>query len=464
MDAHSFLLFDTLLKKKRVENPPLADPPLADPPQRPCGTSSRLAGKPPVSHPDSEKEENRHQVTVADVIPVGRRGAPEDCGHETVSCEDGKRTCLQCGELLEENYIINSNYFGGVIGMKPRKLVESSVYKDIPAFIDRRIKELTVEIYNTVTKNKTFRNASKRAIVLASLHRAAALMGDDNAISFYDLLQMFGLQQHEANKGFSVLSSNISKDSVFFLKFDNDREDLISINCKIRQLGIEADARFFRLVANVFNLFKTRSRVAIESQYNSVICGCIYFWVVHLSLDKSVNAFVKQSGVSKATLLRVYCAVCDVVFNSILKELFSLLLENASPIPLEAPPRFKKVFAPTARPSSLLYCPEEKCIVFDPFDHTRVKVVIAETELPLDHVDDTLEWNILLGGCYFTPATKRVLSVTLFRRSERTMYFDFTDYDASNNTSGKDLLTALLVRRFDTQITRVIAAPTPKAY
>ena len=386
------------------------------------------------------------------------------CKHETTCCEDGKRTCLQCGELFEENYIINTNYFGSVVGMKTRKVVESSVYKEIPAFIDRRIKDLTVEIYNIATKNKTFRNTSKKAVVLASLHRASALLGDNNAISFYDLLNMFDLQQHEANKGFAILSSNIPKNSEFFLRFDNDREELISINSKIKLLGIECDAQFFRLVANVFNLFKTRSNMANESQYSSIICGCIYFWVVYLDLDKPINTFVRDSKVSKTTLLRVYCAVCDVVFNFILKELFSLLLKNCVPVPLEPPPRFKTVFknAPSDQSKepvnqnniNLLYGPEEKCLVYNPFDHERVKVVIADLQLPLDQVDDTLEWNILLSRCYFTSTVKLSLMVTLFRRVEKTMYFDFTEYDARNQANGNKLLRELLINKFDTHIVR----------
>lgn len=486
MDSQNFLLFEMVLKTARDAKVLLHSSPSS--PSSPSFTTNPAAPQKEPVNPIQQQtavteSKDKSAFESKDLWPVpvlqtkGSRSRQvfatfktfleTECKHETCSCEDGKKTCLQCGELFEENYIINTNYFGSVVGMKTRKVAESSVYKDIPAFIDRRIKDLAVEIYNTATKNKTFRNASKRAVVLASLHRAAALMGDENAISFYDLLQMFALQQHEANKGFAILSSNIPKNSEFFLRFDNDREELISINSKIKLLGIEADARFFRLVANIFNLFKTRSNTANESQYNSVICGCIYFWVVYLGLDYSINVFAKTSKVSKTTLLRVYCAVCDVVFNNILKELFSLLLKNCVPVPFDIPHRCKTIFKKTITNRNqsslsncakeeidLLYGPEEKCLVFDPFDHTRVKVIISDIELPLDHVDDTLEWNILLSRCYFTPTTKLFLMVTLFRRVEKRMYFDFTEYDAFNQTKGDIMLRELLIKKFDTHILR----------
>lgn len=377
------------------------------------------------------------------------------CKHENTCCEDGKKVCLECGQLLEENYIVTMHYFSGLIGMKNRKVVESTVYNEIPHYIDYKIKELTVEIYYAVTKNKTFRNTSKKAIVLACLHRASALLGNTTAISYYDLLPMFNLQQHEANKGFAILSSNIPKTSQFYLKFKEDVEELISINSKMKLVGINADPQLFRLVANVYCLLKddTRLNIANSSQYSSVICGCIYFWSVYMGLGQTEDMFATSSGVSKMTLLKIYTSVCDVVFNFILKELFVELLKNCTQVPIEGSPKFLNVFKKkNVNPETMIYGHDAKCFIYNPFNIENVKAIIEKKELPLDCVYETLEWNILLRLNYYTPTIKFPLMVTLLKKNDKDMFFDFTEYNKHNSVNGNSILYKLLIKTFDKDI------------
>jgi len=383
----------------------------------------------------------------------------EKCKHENTCCEDGvKKVCLECGQLLEENYMVNMHYFTGLIGMKNRKIAEPTVYNEIPHYIDCKIKEKAVEIYYTVTKNKTFRNTSKKAIILACLHRASALLGNATAISYYDLLIMFNLKQHEANKGFVILSSNIPKTSPFYIKSKDkskDVEELISINSKMKLVGIDASPQLFRLVANVYRLLKDDKRLDIvnSSQYSSVICGCIYFWSVYMGLNKHEDLFAISSGVSKMTLLKIYTSVCDVVFNFILKELFVELLKNCTKVPIEGSPKFLNIFKKkTVTPETMIYGPEEKCFIYNPFDVQNVKAVIEKKDLPLNEVDETLEWNVLLNGNYYTPTIKFPLMVTLLKKNDKNMYFDFTEYNKHNNVNGNNILYKVLIKTFDKNI------------
>jgi hypothetical protein len=225
---------------------------------------------------------------------------------------------------------------------------------------------------------------------------------------------------------------------------------MISINSKLRKLGMDTKL-MFNLVANVFNLVKEKSNIVNTSQPNSIICGCIYFWIVYTRIPKSDDEFSKTVGISKMTLLKVYVAVCDVVFNNILKAFFAVLLKNCIPKPIEGPPKYKSTLKKT---KNLIYGPTHRVMIHDPFDQKAIKAVCKRDkteliDLPLDDVDDTQEWNVLLDQQYYGPTDVYMLYVKLVRRNDKEMYFEFTEYDKNNETEGIKLLRSLLIRRFE---------------
>lgn len=376
------------------------------------------------------------------------------CFHENTCYDEGeKKTCLDCGELLQEKCTLTLHYNSGLC-MTNRKISDPSIYTGIPDFVDRDLKELTIKIYEVVTDKKHFRNKTKKAILLACLHRASTLK--KSPISYYELLEMYKLKQHEANHGFTVLSSNIPKSSEYFIIFDHTKEEIIGINSKLKQLKIEdKDSCLFHLVVNTFLLLKKASNAVNTSQYTSVICGCIYFWIVHyLNKNVDIETFTKRANVSKTTLLKNYMTVCDVVFKSILKELFSELLKNCVKIHLEKPhtnkQKVSKKNVDDKEPT--VYKSDEKYTIRNPSDVSSITVENNGVFLPLDSVNDILEWNLLLNRCYFTPTTKIMLYVLLIKSCTKDMYFDFSNFDKYNKTSGNEILKKLLITRFDVDV------------
>lgn len=374
------------------------------------------------------------------------------CPHDNTCCDEGdKKICLDCGEFLQENLTLTLHYNSGLC-MTNRKTTDPSIFTSIPDFVDRHLKELTTKIYEVVTNKKNFRNKTKKAILLACLHRASVL--NNSPISYYDLLEMFQLKQHEANSGFTLLSSNIPKNSEYFVIFDHTKEEIIGINSKLKQLQIEdKDSCLFRLVVNTFLLLKKNSHAANNSQYTSVICGCIYFWIVHY-LNKSIDidTFIKRANVSKTTLLKNYTTVCDVVFSYIMKELFSELLKKCVHVRLEKNPYKTKFQKKNAE--EMIYNPETNCTIKSPFDASNITGEINKTVLSLDSVSDILEWNLLLNKCYYTSTAKLILYVLLIKSDGgKDMYFDFSKFDEYNNvTNGKEVLKGVLLSRFDLDV------------
>lgn len=392
------------------------------------------------------------------------------CPHDNVCCDEGdKKICLDCGELLQESYTLTINYNSGFC-MTNRKTTDPSIYTGIPDFVDRDLKELTIKIYEVVTGKKHFRNKTKKSILLACLHRASVLK--QSPISYYELLDMYKLKQHEANYGFIVLSSNIPKDSEYFIVFDQTREEIIGINSKLKQLKIEdPDSFLFRAVVNTFLLLKNNSNSVNNSQYTSVIYGCIYFWIVHY-LDKNIDidSFAKRAKISKTTLLKNYINVSDIVFKYILKAVFSELLKNCVEFQIEKPNAHKNKFLKKNVNISDLeyYNPDEECIIRNPFDVINITCEIRGNILPLDSVNDILEWNLLLNKCYYTSTTIRMLNVSL-NLCPKDIYFDFSKYDTQFNIQndkkrvgyndkikkGNEILKEVLISRFNGDVNQM---------
>lgn len=366
----------------------------------------------------------------------------QSCIHSEISNENGRKICLECGELLIENFITDQ-HCQSVAGMKRRSKNECNIYNDIPSFIPQSIKNVTIEIYQKVTNSKIFRNTSKKAIILACLHLACQIL--KTPISYYDLIDMFLLKQHEANKGFVILSTNLPKDSIYYIPFDAAKEEEISIHSRLKTLDIHSEiyTEMFTLVNNVFQLIKTRSSITNESQPNSIICGCIYFWTVYLNIQKRPDEFISKVSISKMTLLKVYVAICDVVFKFVMRKFFIILLNKCKPSINEG----KK----NKLPKNTLYNPSLNVLIFNPFSQDLYIIPKSKSKevekVPLDDVHNILEWNMFLDSKYYDTTNIYVLNIKLIK-TVKDIYFDFETFNSINNEDGLKLFKSFLKDTF----------------
>lgn len=404
--------------------------------------------------------------------------SPEKCKHEQINIEDNKHICIDCGQMLIENFISNQ-YCPNNIGMKKRRKSECNIYNDIPSYIQQHVTAKTIEIYQKVTLNKIFRNTFKRSIILACLHRASTLTGKD--ISYDDLLDIFTLKQHEANKGFSYVANNLPKNSEFSIPFDNEREETISVISILRNLRMSS---LLKPVIAIFRLVKQRSNILNVSLCKSVICGCIYFWIKYKNIPKTLKEFAQDVKMSEMTIINKYLVISDVVMKSIMKELFCTLLKNCAISQLEGKNKYKYVLK---QYKNSLYNPDKKILINNPFSINNITVTpcnsIRTTQtnieqkdlktpqnaplnpsgtrarlstplnlyepLPLDDVDDIKEWNILLDQKYYSHTSNvYTLNVSIFKNT-RDLIIDFKKYNEINKIDANNLLKSILIDRFE---------------
>lgn len=370
------------------------------------------------------------------------------CEHEEVIIEDNKHICMDCGQMLVENFVSNQ-HFSNIIGMKKRRKVECNIYNDIPLYIPQHVKDKTIEIYQKVTADKIFRNTFKRSVILASLHRAATLTGGD--ISYDDLLDIFSMKQYEANKGFSYVANNLPKNSEFSIPFDNEREEMISIISILRNLGM---SNLLNPVVVIFKLVKKRSNILNVSLCKSVICGCVYFWIKYKSIHKTLKEFAQDVKMSEMTIINKYLVISDVVMKSIMKELFCALLQNCKTAQIDGKNKYRNILKSN---KNLLYGPDKKYLITNPFVADTISIVpysrnLLYQPLPLDEVDDIKEWNILLDQKYYGISNTYSLNVTISKNT-RDLVIDFKTYNEINNVDANIILRNILIQKFEHNIT-----------
>lgn len=370
------------------------------------------------------------------------------CEHEEIVVEDNKHICIDCGQMLVENFVSNQ-HCSNIIGMKKRRKSECNIYNDIPSYIPQHVKDKTIEIYQKATANKIFRNTLKKSIILASLHRAATLTGGD--ISYDDLLDIFSLKQYEANKGFSYVANSLPKNSEFSIPFDNEREEMISIISILQNLGMTT---LLNPVIVIFKLVKKRSNILNVSLCKSVICGCVYFWIKYKNIHKTLKELAQDVKMSEMTIINKYLVISDVVMKSIMKELFCTLLKNCAITQIDGKNKYKNIIK--LNKNNSLYGPEKKLLITNPFETDNITVVpytharsnTIYQLLPLDEVDDIKEWNILLDQKYYDMTHVYNMNVTISKNT-RDLVIDFKKYNEINNVDGNMLLKNILIQTFE---------------
>lgn len=372
-----------------------------------------------------------------------------ECHHSEVINENNKCICMDCGEMLVEHFISDKSY-SSMMNIKKRHKTECSIYNEIPAFFPQSVKNATIDIYKTITQTRIFRNTTKKAIILASLHRASEMAGSHQ--SFNDLLDIFSLKQHEANRGFTLMYTNLPKDS-HVLFFDMMKEVESDIMSKLKHLGMlkddgqSFDTPLFNMVMNTFRLVKDKAHTVDEFQQTSIICGCIYFWALHLNLFKREDHFAERLKISKMTLLRAYIVVCEVVYKSIMRSFLANLFQSIVPTKDR---KYRKTL------HNELYNPTHDVLVHEPMSEDKLTITNAARNFtfPLDEVDNLMEWNVFLKNArYYSSHHMYLIRVFLVKEINNTIRFNFNLFnDTQPNIKGEDLLKALLMRRFEPKV------------
>jgi hypothetical protein len=216
---------------------------------------------------------------------------------------------------------------------------------------------------------------------------------------------------------------------------------------------------FLQPVSRTYFLVKERSTLLHTSLVKSVVSGCIYFWIVQKTLNKSLKEFSKDMEMSQHTILGKYIGVTETVMLRVMKELFSKLLANSIPIRLEKC-KYRQVFRERPRCLYVQIASDKKAIVENPFNPTEIRVCKyndhkVENVYPLDEVDDIMEWNLLLNNKFYSMENGemqvRNLNIVIVKNS-KDVFFNFEEYNKNSYKPGGALFQKIISQKFEIKI------------
>lgn len=348
------------------------------------------------------------------------------CIHPMYDIGDGgEKICAICGELLQENYLVVEN----LSTMKQRRKRECTLFDDIPFFISERTRDTAIDIFRLVMGNTTNR-IMRRTVLLACVHRASILCKEN--ISFDDLIELAGIKPHKACRGINYVAGKLHKNSVYEIPFF--QSDVMVIMSLMRIIGLEDQTAY---VAKVVSIVNNTSGLLNSSHYKSVVCGCIYFWLVVNERNILRRQFAQKVKVSDMTIKKKYFEVKVVVLRYLMKEIFSNLLQKCVT-------RFggrKK-----SKVQNTLYKPKDELYIENYDDIQNIKVKNSEGRyLPIDDVTDILQWNILMDTEWYNSYGYEFSLNVNISIHNKDVVFNYIKYDDNNKENGKNIVANTII-------------------
>lgn len=355
------------------------------------------------------------------------------CLHPLFDTGDGgEKICAICGELLQENYLVVEN----PSAMKQRRKRECTLFDEIPFFISEKTRDTAIDIFRLTMGNTTNRTM-RRAVLLACVHRASILCKE--SISFDDLIELTDIKPHKACRGINYVAEKLHKNSTYEIPFF--QSDVMVINSLMRNIGLEDQTEY---VAKVVSIVKNTSGLLNSSHYKSVVCGCIFFWLMVNERNILRRQFAQKVKVSDMTIKKKHFEVKVVVLRYLMKTIFSNLLQKCVS-------RFEG--RKKSKVQNTLYKPKDELFVENYDDAQNIKVRNGEGKyLPIDDVTDILQWNILMDTeWYNSHGYEFSLNVTTTVHN-KDVVFNFTKYDENNKENGKNIVANTIIEHMSSAI------------
>lgn len=283
----------------------------------------------------------------------------------------GRRVCAECGLLLLKGRVsyggcdafdsltVRSSGIRRTVGdgrrWKARALC--TVYGDIPANVAPDVRNLTVDIYKSVTAGgKIFRDVVRRGVVLACLYHASLARGRPMCLD--ELIRQFDIKVRRANSGLALVANSLRCRPIAYdvtarvvdVPFSDESAcarslvRLVNDTTTTTSGGDDEGGGYvdFQDVDVVVTHVLARSDIFNKSQSKSAVAGCVAF-CARIGAGKrrsrrvaaasatppfDVRRFAKIAGLSESTVAKKSLDVCRVVYRhySILARLYARAL------------------------------------------------------------------------------------------------------------------------------------------
>lgn len=304
------------------------------------------------------------------------------CSHYETEMYEDQKICVECGEIIEKNFLINQFNVTGTIRKTSSNIV-SSIYACIPTDLveDNEIKNTAVKIYKIISVKRQYRSTFRKAIIAACVHRASILCNGELSVS-------------ECASSFRIKSSSEMGKAIGFVteNLPYGEYEIPNKLYAIHDLGPILNGLKNYTTKNLeILIYNFKRKLESESFFHkrSGLCACVWFIVSTFAENKislrdftrEYNDFCDKETIFKktttSTIRKRYLEIKRFTYRRCLKYVFAdYLYEKLKVIEVITEEDIK---------ASNLHDPREMTIISikDGFVY------------PIDDVDDITDWNIL---------------------------------------------------------------------
>lgn len=244
----------------------------------------------------------------------------DECLHSDIVNADGVDICQACGSELKQttSHEKEWRYYGNNDGRQtddPNRVQNRSdkfktIHKDIEMLeFDKRVVEISNDIYIDITKGKIYRGRSRRAMIFACIFHAfkQIMKPQSHAV----LCHKFGISEKAGFKGLKFVNLNSTKAMQAcstFVVTTNIISDIMN-NIKATELQKQE-------VINIYSQIKNRSSKLNRSRPQSVACGLVFYWLKKEAINITLREFSHKTDLSELTINTVMIEIENILANS----------------------------------------------------------------------------------------------------------------------------------------------------
>lgn len=250
---------------------------------------------------------------VNDFYSNEKKSTPTDieCSHSEIIEENEINICFNCGEIIEKintpNKTVNPNHDYSL-----KKNYNSKLKKEeLTCYnISEKIANETIELFEKIVKEKTFRGKIRKSIITCCL---CHVFQKTNKNINIESVNIYGLPQKSLLKGTKIVNISFSQSEQSKLIFNE--ESILPPRIKItfeNLIEIEmnkflATPQQIKEVIEMYNVIKNDKLLFNGTKPHSIICGLIYIWLFKNEKLKNISneQFLETVKISFCTITKV---------------------------------------------------------------------------------------------------------------------------------------------------------------
>ena len=231
------------------------------------------------------------------------------CKHTNVISENGKKTCIDCGEEIERTISHDKEwrYYGSSDSKRNndpnrvqiRRDDDRNIFKDVNnmGFSDKII-DMANKIYNETTNGKIYRGNSRKAIIFACIFHSYKLYGSPQ--SHEKLIRMFSINKKSGLKGLKYVNLNAPKNSKIHTTYITPK----NLICDIMDY-FSANKEQKKEVEDIYISIKNKSSKLNRARPQSIASGLVFYWICKKKIKINIKDFAKKVNLSELTISKI---------------------------------------------------------------------------------------------------------------------------------------------------------------